>query len=251
MNSGFYSAFTGYATRIDALDILANNLANTNTNGFKVQHLFYRAFSDWMEPEGQSPMSLAANQYGVLGGNKLDLSQGNLSQTGNDTDVALQGPGFFAVSTKNGVRYTRNGNFALDANRNLVTQNGDLVLSGAAGSSGQAIQIPVSAKKITINADGSLSVDGALVAKLQIDDFAEGTQLTALGNGTFAAPEGSGVTPVNTAVTQGAIEGSNADAITITAELMDLERTAQTLEKAIAIFHNEFNRTAAQEIGRV
>ncbi len=78
MNSGFYAAFTGYEARIDALDVLANNLANANTNGFKAQHTFYRTFADWLEPGSGSAMNLAANKYGVLGGTRLDLSQGHI-----------------------------------------------------------------------------------------------------------------------------------------------------------------------------
>src|SRR5271163_4010326 len=127
MNSGFYSAFTGYAARIDALDVVANNLANASTNGFKAQHAFYRSFSEWLEPSPDTPMNLAVNQYGVLGGTRLDLSQGTALATGNDTDVALQGTGFFAVLTAAGIRYTRDGSFVVDKNRNLVTQKGDQV----------------------------------------------------------------------------------------------------------------------------
>src|SRR5271167_3121297 len=129
MNSGFYSAFTGYAARTDALDVLANNLANANTNGFKAQHTFYRTFSDWLEPASDTAMNLAVNEYGVLGGTRLDLSQGTLTLTGNDSDVALQGAGFIAVLTAAGVRYTRDGSFTFDKDRKLVTQRGEAVLS--------------------------------------------------------------------------------------------------------------------------
>ena len=132
-----------------------------------------------------------------------------------------------------------------------MTQNGDLVLSGAAGSDGQPIKIPVSAKKVTVNADGTLSADGAVVAKLQVDDFPDVQKLTPEGASTFAAPAGSGITAPSTVVMQGALEGSNADAVVAAAQMMDLQRVAQALEKAISIFHNEFNKTAAQDLGRV
>jgi flagellar basal-body rod protein FlgF len=249
MNSGFYSAFTGYAARIDALDVLANNLANANTTGFKSQHTFYRTFTDWLEPTSETPMNLAVNKYGVLGGTRLDLSQGTLVPTGNDTDVALQGEGFFAVLTAAGVRYTRDGSFTLDKDRKLVTQHGDAVLSEQPDGKAQPIQIPPG--KMTISAEGLVSVDGAQVAKLRIDNFPAGTALTQEGSSNLAAPNGSGKPTVNVSVMQGSLEGSNSDAVRTTVAIMDLERTAQAMEKALSIFHNEFNKTAAQDIGRV
>jgi len=250
MNSGFYSAFTGYAARVDALDILANNLANAGTNGFKAQEAFYRSFSEWLEPEGQSAMNLAVNTYGVLGGTRLDLSQGTLAPTGNDTDVALQGAGFFVVLTQAGVRYTRDGSFVLDKDRKLVTQRGDAVLSAQPDGRVQPIQLPGNGK-VKITSDGSLSLDGTLVAKLRIEDFPAGTPLTQEGNSNLAAPDGTAKAAVNPAVMQGSIETSNSDAVRTTVAIMDLQRSAQALEKALSIFHNEFNKTAAQDIGRV
>jgi flagellar basal-body rod protein FlgF len=250
MNSGFYAAFTGYEARVDALDVLANNLANANTAGFKSQSTFYRTFTDWMDPDYQSPINLAANRYGVLGGTRLDLTQGTLTLTGNDTDVALQGPGFIAVLTAAGIRYTRDGNFAIDKDRKLVTERGDAVLSEQPdGRPPQPIQLP--AGKVTISPDGSVSVDGALVAKLRIEDFPAGTVLTQEGSSNLAAPDGAGSPATNVTVQQGALESSNADAVRTTVAIMDLERTAQAMEKALSIFHNEFNKTAAQEIGRI
>jgi len=249
MNSGFYSAFSGFAARMDALDLVANNLANVNTAGFKSQHEFYRSFAAWLQPSLTTPINQAVNQFGVLGGSRLDLSQGTIEPTGNDTDVALQGPGFFAVQTKNGIRYTRDGSFSLDKSRNLVTQQGDQVLSEQANRQPQPIQIP--AGQATISPDGSISVNGALVAKLRIEDFPAGTPLTQEGNSYLIAPAGSGKAPVDTTVRQGALEASNSDAIRSTVALIDLQRTSQIMEKALSIFHNDFNRIAAQDLPRV
>jgi len=251
MNSGFYAAFTGYEARVDALDVLANNLANANTSGFKSQQTFYRTFADWMDPYYESPINQAANRYGVLGGTRLDLSQGTIALTGNDMDVALQGPGFIAVLTAAGIRYTRDGNFAISKDRKLVTEHGDEVLSEQPdGRPPQPIQLP--AGKVTISADGSVSVDSALVAKLRIEDFPAGTALTQEGSSNLAAPVGvKGQPATNVTVQQGALESSNADAVRTTVAIMDLERTAQAMEKALSIFHNEFNKIAAQEIGRI
>src|SRR5262249_49508830 len=150
MDSGFYSSFTGFAARMDALDLIANNLANANTTGYKSHHEFYRSLDAALSPQpsmiqaGTLTRSInqSINQFGALGGSQLDFSQGTLETTGNETDVALEGSGFFAVLTKNGVRYTRDGSFSLDKNRNLITQNGDFVLSAQTGQKNTPIQIP-------------------------------------------------------------------------------------------------------------
>lgn len=251
MNSGFYSAYAGFAARVQALDVVANNLANASTNGFKAQHTFYRSFSEWLQTTPNNPMNLAVNQYGVLGGTRLDLSQGTALVTGNDSDVALQGTGFIAVLTSAGIRYTRDGSFVIDKNRNLVTQKGDQVLSEQLNGRIQPIQLPPGTGKMTISTDGSVSVDGALVAKLRIEDFAPGTQLTQEGASNLVAPNGAAKPATNVSVLQGSLEASNSDVVRSTTAILDLERTAQTFEKALSIMHNEFNKTAATDIGRI
>jgi flagellar basal-body rod protein FlgF len=243
MNSGFYSAFAGFAARMDALDVVANNLANANTVGFKAQHEFYRSFSAWLQPSLSTPINDVVNQFGILGGARLDLSQSTLEPTGNDTDVALQGSGFFTVQTRNGVRYTRAGNFSLNAQRQLVDASGDLV-QGTQG----AIQIP--SGKLSISPDGTVSVDGTLVSQLNVVDFAPGTQLVPEGNTNFTAPQGT-AKPAAVNVQQGSLESSNSDPVRTTVELIDLQRTAQLMERAISIFQNDFNRTAATQIPQV
>jgi len=191
----------------------------------------------------------AATQFGMLGGTRLDLSQGTLEMTGNDTDVALEGPGFFAVLTPNGLRYTRDGSFHLDKDRNLITQQGDKVLAAQPNQKLQPVQIP--SGKITISPDGSLSVDGTLVAKLRIDGFPPNTKLQPEGNSYLSAPDGAGKPAASVAVRQGSLESSNSDAIRSTVALIDLERTSQNIDKALSILHHEFNRVAAKEIPHV
>jgi flagellar basal-body rod protein FlgF/flagellar basal-body rod protein FlgG len=257
MNTGFYSAYAGFAARLDELEVVANNLSNVNTTGFKAQRSFYGSFSAALNSQGPPPAMMtvsqavhqAATQFGLLGGTRIDLGQGNLEMTGNDTDVALEGPGFFGVLTKGGVRYTRDGSFRLDKDRNLVTLQGDKVLAQAPNRPPQPVQVP--SGKITISPDGSVSVEGALVAKLRVDDFPPGTPLHAEGNTYFLAPAGVGKPALSASIRQGALETSNSDAIRSTVALIDLQRTSQIMEKALGIFHNDFNRVAAQDVPRV
>src|SRR5579872_2118350 len=127
MDSGFYSAFTGLAARMQSLDLLANNLANVNTAGYKSEKEFYRAFTASFRNQGLTPINQAINDYGLMGGARVDLTAGSLQSTGNDTDLALDGSGFFVVQTKAGLRYTRNGNFQMNTARQLVDSEGNLV----------------------------------------------------------------------------------------------------------------------------
>jgi flagellar basal-body rod protein FlgF len=257
MNSGFYSAYAGFAARLDQLEVVANNLANVNTTGFRAEHEFYRSFAASLNEPSPLPgmitvsqaVQRAANQFGIIGGTHMDLSQGSLQMTGNDTDVALEGPGFIAVQTKNGLRYTRDGSFRLDSTRHLVTQQGDQVLSRQPNGRIQPIQIPTGTP--TISPDGSVSVNGALVARLRVEEFTAGTALQKQGDNYLTAPDGAGQPAAGTTIRQGALETSNSDPIRGAVSLIDLQRTAQIMEKALSIFHNEFNRTAAQDLPRI
>jgi flagellar basal-body rod protein FlgF len=249
MDSGFYSAYAGLASRMDALDVVANNLANISTMGFKAQHEFYRSFSSWLQPSLTTPINQAVNEYGVLGGASLDLSPGSLVPTGNNTDLALQNSGFFTIQTKNGLRYTRAGNFSLNTQRQLVTPLGDTVMSEQSPTVLQPIQIP--AGELAVSPDGTISVDGTLVAKLKITDFAPNTNLTMEGNSYFVAPENTAQAPAEVSVRQGSLESSNSDPVMGTVALIEVQRTAGLMEKALSIFHNEFNRVAAQQLSVV
>jgi|SRR5882724_8413366 len=243
MDSGFYSAFTGFSTRLDALEVVANNLANANTTGYKAQVSFYRAMPAWLQESLTTPLNQVVNRFGVLGGGQVDMTAGNLERTENPTDVALQSAGFFNVQTKGGVRYTRDGNFQLNAKRQLVTANGDTVL----GEQGP-LQIP--SGEITISEDGTISVDGGVVAKLKVTEFANATDLRPEGS-TYFASQATGKLSANPRVMQGSLETSNANPVKSTVALIELQRTAQMMEKALSIFHNEFNKTAAQDLPRV
>jgi flagellar basal-body rod protein FlgF len=244
MDSGFYSAFTGLAARMQSLDVLANNLANVNTAGYKAQKEFYRAFSASLDNRGLTPVNQAINDYGILGGAHIDLSSGSLQTTGNDTDMAMDGSGFFVINTKGGLRYTRNGNFSMNTARQLVDSQGNLVQ----GNDGP-IQLP--SGKLTISTDGTVSVDGALVSNLKLVDFAPGTQLSPEGNTNLMAPEDAKAIPASAQVRQGMLESSNSDPITSAVALIDLQRSAEMMQRALTIFNTDFNQTAVQELPRV
>ena len=167
MDSGFYAACTALLARSQALDLVANNLANTSTPGYRSEHNIFRSVLAASSPYPISNLNYAVNNYSVLGGSELDLSQGSLDRTGNDLDLGIQGSGFFVVQTASGKVFTRNGNFHVSAQSQLVTSAGDPVLGDNDNP------IPIVGAPVSISPDGTISVNGALAGKLKIVDFPE------------------------------------------------------------------------------
>ena len=248
MESGYYVAYAGLAARMQALDIAASNLANVSTAGFKKENSFYRALTAVQQDEVQSPLNLAVNKFGVMGGNRVDLQTGPYETSANELDLAMQGDGFFSVQTSAGIRYTRNGSFRLNAARQVLTQDGDPLLADQ-GTTQVPITVPTGA--ITVSPDGTLSVNGGLVAKLHIVQFAPGTDLVPEGGSNYVAPAGSeGPSPGSTVV-QGMLETSNINPVEGTIGLILIQRQADMLGKAIQIFSLDFDRSAVQDVPHV
>jgi len=244
MDSGYYAAFAGLVAKTQALELVANNLANLNTNGYKGQREFYRSLAASLNSSGLSPLNRAVNDFGVLGGALVDLRTGTLERTGNDLDLALEGSGFFVAQTPGGTRYTRNGSFRLSAAGRLVTASGDPVL-------GEQGPISLPPGQVSISPDGTISVKGAVVGRLRVVDLTAGPELRPEGNTYFTAPAGSERPTVDPRVRQGALESSNLNPISEAVGLVALQRHAELLQRALAIFHTDFNRTAVEELPRV
>jgi flagellar basal-body rod protein FlgF/flagellar basal-body rod protein FlgG len=186
------------------------------------------------------------NNFGVLGGDRLNMSQGALTQTGNPLDLAIEGEGFFQVQTPNGPRYTRDGGFHRTPGGQLVTAAGDAVLS----ITGQPIPIPPG--EVTVGVDGVLSVAGGVVATVGVFTFPAGTQLTPEGANRYLAPQG--VKPAlaqNAALQQGTIENANQGVIQGSLNLILVQREAEMMQKALTVFHTEFNKIASEDLPRV
>jgi flagellar basal-body rod protein FlgF/flagellar basal-body rod protein FlgG len=251
MDSGLYAAYTGLAARTQALDTAANNVANAGTNGFRAQRDYFRGVlveGLGHDSLGQSQVGQTVNAFGILGGNTLDLGQGQLAATGNPLDLAIQGQGFFAIQTANGVRYTRDGAFQRSSAGVLQTSQGEPVLD----IKQKPITIP--SGEIRVSPDGSTSVsnqDGsALVAQVGVFDFADRYALTAEGVNRFAAGDSKPL-PATGSVQQGAVEGANEDAIHGTMQLVLVQRQAEMMQKALSVFNNDFDKAASEELPRV
>ena len=244
MDSGFYAACAGLRAQSQALEVSAHNLANVNTAGFRGQQTTFQSLLAVASPTVPTLLNLATNNFGVLEGSHLDLTAGNLQHTGNPLDLGIEGAGFFAIQTVKGTRYTRNGSFRVASSGELVTAAGDPVL----GDQG-VMQVPAGA--ISVSADGTLSVNGAIAGRVRLVEFAPGAKLTAEGGTMIAAPGGSAQPARQSAIQQGTLESSNVNAITSVMTLIGVQRHAEMLQRALSMFDSEFNRIAASELPRV
>jgi flagellar basal-body rod protein FlgF/flagellar basal-body rod protein FlgG len=244
MDSGLYAAYTGLLGRMQALDTVANNLANASTPGFRAQQDYFRSVLSG-EGSTDSQVGQAVNNFGVLGGNVPDFSQGQLMQTGNPLDLALDGQGFFMLQTKDGTRYTRDGSFQRSNAGQLVTQLGEPVLDSA----GKPITVP--SGNVHVAPDGTISVAGAVIGKIAVVDFAADAMLTQDGTNRFAASPSMLSKASLATVHQGALEGANEDAIHGTMHLILVQRQAEMMQKALSVFDTDFDKTAAEEIPKV
>jgi flagellar basal-body rod protein FlgF len=237
-----YTAASGALVAQSAVDTIANNLANVDTAGFKrtllqVQSQPQRDVYRFQTDPSKSTAGVAAAQLvGALGtgaqvyDTPADYAQGAIAVTGNDLDVALSGPGFFAVREGNGnVRYTRDGAFLRDQNGFLTAQNGDRVL----GRNAAPIVLPASGQ-VQIGRNGTVTVDGRAFDQLGVVEFANTAALRPEGANRYADTGAAGVrAATRTTTLQGSLEKSNADVIRSMVDLIANERWFDANEKSI------------------
>ncbi|SRR5581483_1063035 len=246
MDSGYYAACTALKTQSSALELVANNVANVNTAGYRGQIPSFESLLVESQRSGETnSWSRLLNQFAVLNGSRLDLAEGNLQRTGNPLDFALEGPGFFAVQTKAGTLYTRNGSFQVSRSGQLLTSAGDPVL----GSDGP-ITLPLNAEP-AISSDGTISIGGAVAGKVKVVEFAPGAQIEALGGSYYAAPAKAAAAALRTQVRQGMLESSNVNPVSAVVRLISAQREAEMVGRAMNAFYSDFNRIAADELPRV
>jgi len=245
MDSGYYAAMTGLVARTQALDTAASNLANAQTPGYRAEREYFR--SVLLGPDAlDSQLGETLNNFGLLGGDRLSMAEGPLDQTGNPLDLAIEGQGFFGFETPDGARYTRDGGFHRSRTGQLVTASGEPVLSPA----GQPIALPPGT--VSVGADGVISVNGGVVASVGVFAFPAGTELVPEGANRYAAPKDAKPSASKDAtVHQGAIESANQDVVQGTVDLIAMQRQAEMMQRALSVFHSEFNKIASEDLPRV
>lgn len=239
------AAASGLQARMDSLDLLANNLSNTSTSGYKADREFYSTYLSSAAAASDGP---AVGDAPVVERRWTDFSQGALTPTGNSTDLALTGPGFFAVNSPSGTLYTRNGSFQISPQGTLITAEGYAVRMAG----GQPLQVQPGFP-IEVNADGQIAQNGNALGQLELMDFKNPTQLTKAAGTYFKSPDPNTVTPApaaNAQVAQARLEASNAQPAESSARLVMLMRHFEMLQRAVKI-GADMNKQALDEVARI
>jgi len=230
MSDAFSAAYSALDARMKIVDVIANNLANAETTGFK------RDFGRILE-----------SQNGFDVGTAVDLSPGDFFATNNDLDVAINGSGFFAVQTPQGIRYTRAGSFELSSKGDLVTKDGMPILS----TSNSPIHVGEGA--VAIRDTGAVTVDGNEVATLKLVNFkkTEGLQKEGLYRFLWnGSPQDVEDVP-EPSVKSGHLEHSNVNGINEMVHLMAAYRDFESVQRAVKTLMTDMNTKLIQELGKL
>jgi len=226
MIKGIYHAAAGMLPRMNQQETVGNNLANVNTTGFKADKRFFRTTLNNRMLQGGAfgqPIPLTEEEAPLV----TDFSQGAFSETRNPLDVAINGDGFFVIETGDTVSYSRNGNFALNAESELINTHGYRVL-------GEEGVIRITGKDVTIRPTGEVIVDGKTVGTIKLVDFEKPYELKRNGYGYFIPdPPTDPITPEVYEMRQGFLEDSNVDPIEEMIQMIELNRNYESCQKAI------------------
>jgi flagellar basal-body rod protein FlgF len=227
-----------------ALTIAANNMANVDTNGFKVEQLMVRTQAG---APAKDAGVIGPAQFVLDNGVARDFSQGELRQTGAPLDMAISGSGFFQVSTAQGVRYTRDGRFNVDPQGRLVNAQGDPVLDDGGGQ----IQFDPLLPQPTISSDGVVSQGNLRVAKLGVVDFPTPAVLSKQGDNLYSNTSNLQPAPATKAqLRQGMLEGSNVKPILEVTNLIQISRAYEQVVQMVTNV-NDLSEQSINRLGKV
>ncbi|WP_375457542.1 flagellar basal-body rod protein FlgF [uncultured Methylobacterium sp.] len=210
------------------LDVIANNMANVSTTGFKGRST---RFQEYLMPTASADSFSAPDRrlsYVIDQGTALDLGQGAIEPDGNPIHVAIQGEAFFSVQTPQGVRYTRNGAFEIDAQGTLVNSDGYAV-------QGEGGPITVNAQEtgLSIGPDGTVSTNLGVRGRVRLVTFANPQRLTNAGANLYAATDQPQPAGIRSRLESGALERSNVKPVLEMTRLMDVNRTYAMVSSVI------------------
>jgi flagellar basal-body rod protein FlgF len=249
MSGGIYVAASGALLQQMRLDLLANNLANVNSPGYRADKPIFRVPADGAKGPGSGALNTNNRQslspYAPPFDSVIDLSNGSLKKTGNPLDVAISGPGFFAVDTPDGEQYTRKGSFIVDVDGNLTTADGFPVL-------GEGGPISVKGSQVSIDEAGNVSADGKVAGRLKLVSFRTPETLEKTGDALFKANDPANPPQAAQAVSlsQGYLEQSNVNAVQTMTQLIETTRIFETYQKVIAAI-DQADGKAVNDVGRL
>ncbi len=259
MVKGLYAAYTGMINQQNRMDVLTNNLANVNTNGYKKEGATSQSFKDALAykikdySEGvRLARYIGVNNPGVkIGEGYTDFSQGPLKSTGNTYDMALTDTGFFAIEYTNksgetSVKYTRDGNFTVNSNGELVTQDGDFVLN----INGDHVELNPETANTQINIYGQIIQEGVVVDQIQVTDFEDYDYLEHFGENYYQPIEGAVEIEPAAEIYAGFLETSNISVVSEMVNMISVNRAYESNQKVITTIDGTLD-IAANQLGRI
>lgn len=237
METTMYLAIARQAALRREMDSVALNIANASTTGYKSQAPMFR---EVLARAGQSEKISMVIDQGLM----TNTTDGSLKMTENNFDLSIRGPGYFTIQTPAGERYTRNGNFKLDAESRLVTQADN----GVVGADGRPIVIPPGTADVRISADGTIVSGAQVLGQVKISGFANDHALRRGTHGLMIADEAPQAAP-QAKVVQGAVEESNVVPMFEITRMQEIARNYTQANNMIDKEH-ERQRDAVRRIGR-
>lgn len=238
MENSLYIGLSKQVVLRENMDIIAQNVANINTPGYRGQNMIFSEYiSDPKRMKEDMSLVLDYGQYQVT-------DPGSMKETGAPLDIALVGNGFLGIQTPNGIQYTRAGNLTMDAEGVVRNARGLPVASTGGGE----ITIPSNAKEIRIDQKGVITTEQGEIGQLQISEFTNYQTLDPQGNGLYATTEVP-IPAEGTVVKQGYIEGSNVQAVVEMTRMIDVHREYQMVQNIMQSEHERL-RTSAQRLGK-
>lgn len=247
MIKGIFASGSGMQPRLMRLDVIANNIANADTTGYKKDSIFVQIMKNAgiAQSTGQGEMAgLDVKEF-------TDFAEGSLRPTNSPLDVAIQGEGFFVLNTPDGIRYTRNGNFRINDSGDVVDANG-FNLMGSGGN----ISIPGSEKvqqnDLLITKAGEIQLGNTTIAKLRIVNFTDQQGMLKTAGTMFKTdeqPKDVGMGDQKTMIRQGYLEESNVEALTEMVQLVELTRGFETDQRTMR--YQDSTLEKAMEVGRI
>jgi flagellar basal-body rod protein FlgF len=233
------------------LDVVANNIANVNTSGFKADHSLFEEYLRSGAHEDNFAASDRRVSYVQDRGTFHDFKQGPTEQTKNPLDVAIDGGGFLVVQTAAGERYTRDGGLQLNSQGQLVTVAGDPVL----GASGPIVLQPTD-HDVSISPDGTISVleangrTDSVRGKLRLVSFADAQKLLKQGSNLYSAGEGAAQPDLKSTLNQGFIEKSNVSGVAEMSRMIEVTR-AYTQMSTLLQQQSDLHKSAIEKLAEV
>ncbi|QTL96984.1 flagellar basal-body rod protein FlgF [Iocasia frigidifontis] len=240
MIKGLYTAASSMLANQNKMSLISNNLANVNTTGYKKDEGIQESFPEMLISrieKDKKPRAIGSLGTGTrLQETYTDLTQGSLYATGNELDLAIDGDGYFVVETPEGIRYTRNGNFTLNDNGQIVTNQGYLVM----GEEGPMQTIP--GRNIQIDGSGQLYLDNLRGDSFLVVNFPNTDQLTKIGDNLYTSEVAGEEELADFQIRQGYLENSNVNVVQEMVKMIETNRYYTANQKVITAYDSTLDK---------